>query len=83
MPNLLPPIVSSSPPPLDPLEDDENDDDGHEDDFGDFAGADFASHKGEHSNTVVSSFHTISVSRLVNSYTNVFCSVSQILVYLN
>ena len=48
MPNILPPIVSSSPPPLDPLEDDENDDDDREDDFGDFAGADFSSHKGEH-----------------------------------
>lgn len=45
MPNIIPPIVSSSPPPLDPLDDD-NDEDDNDDDFGDFTGADFGSHIG-------------------------------------
>lgn len=43
MPNIIPPIVSSSPPPLDPVEDD-NDEDDNEDEFGDFTVADFGSH---------------------------------------
>ncbi|KAK3930078.1 Aftiphilin [Frankliniella fusca] len=44
MPNIIPPIVSSSPPPLDPVDDDDNDEDEGEDDFGDFTTADFESH---------------------------------------
>lgn len=45
MPNIIPPIVSSSPPPLDPIDDD-NDEDDNEDDFGDFTVADFGTHSG-------------------------------------
>lgn len=47
MPNIIPPIVSSTPPPLDPIDDD-NDEDENDDDFGDFAAADFASHTGNY-----------------------------------
>ncbi|KAE8750125.1 hypothetical protein FOCC_FOCC003249 [Frankliniella occidentalis] len=42
--SIIPPIVSSSPPPLDPVEDDDNDEDEGEDGFGDFTMADFESH---------------------------------------
>ncbi|XP_034249983.1 aftiphilin isoform X2 [Thrips palmi] len=42
MQNIIPPIVSSSPPPLDPIDDD-NDEDDNEDEFGDFSVADFGS----------------------------------------